>query len=138
MAAHALDLNFIDADGSRTCAVGHHDGVDGMGGTAVEAEDLVNVVHHAVLAELNCAARKFFLGRLEDKFHSAFGGEDYAYYLMEKPGAYFQVGMADPERPITSSPHHNCHFMLDERGLKIALEMELAVYLNTVGFQVEN
>lgn len=67
---------------------------------------------------------------------TAFGGEDYAYYLMEKPGAYFQVGMADPERPITSSPHHNCHFMLDERGLKVALEMELAIYLKTVGFQM--
>ena len=32
------------------------------------------------------------------------GGEDFAYFLMEKPGAYFHVGMADPDRPITSSP----------------------------------
>lgn len=45
------------------------------------------------------------------------GGEDFAYFLMEKPGAYFHVGMADPDRPITSSPHHNCSFQLDERGL---------------------
>lgn len=44
-------------------------------------------------------------------------------------GAYFHVGMADPDRPITSSPHHNCSFQLDERGLAIALEMELALYL---------
>lgn len=57
------------------------------------------------------------------------GGEDFAYYLLEKPGAYFHVGMADPERPITSSPHHNCNFQLDERGLRIGLEMELALYL---------
>lgn len=57
------------------------------------------------------------------------GGEDFAYLLMEKPGAYFHVGMADPDRPITSSPHHNCSFQLDERGLAIALEMELALYL---------
>lgn len=61
---------------------------------------------------------------------TALGGEDFAYYLMEKPGAYFHVGMADPERPITSSPHHNCNFQPDERGLRIALEMELALYLN--------
>lgn len=61
---------------------------------------------------------------------TSLGGEDFAYFLMEKPGAYFHVGMADPERPITSSPHHNCNFQLDERGLKIALEMELALYLN--------
>ena len=57
------------------------------------------------------------------------GGEDFAYFPMEKPGAYFHVGMADPDRPITSSPHHNCSFQLDERGLAIALEMELALYL---------
>ena len=57
------------------------------------------------------------------------GGEDFAYFLMEKPGAYFHVGMADPDRPISSSPHHNCSFQLDERGLAIALEMELALYL---------
>ena len=31
------------------------------------------------------------------------GGEDFAYFLMEKPGAYFHVGMADPDRPITSA-----------------------------------
>lgn len=61
---------------------------------------------------------------------TSLGGEDFAYYLMEKPGAYFHVGMADPERPITSTPHHNCNFQLDERGLRIALEMELALYLN--------
>lgn len=58
------------------------------------------------------------------------GGEDFAYYVMERPGAFFHVGMADPECPITSTPHHNCSFQIDERGLRIALEMELAFYLN--------
>ena len=64
---------------------------------------------------------------------TALGGEDFAYYVMEKPGAFFHVGMADPERPITSTPHHNCHFQLDERGLRIALECELATYLKATG-----
>jgi hypothetical protein len=41
--------------------------------------------------------------------------------------------MADPERPITSSPHHNCHFQLDERGISEALEMELGLYLRVTG-----
>lgn len=57
------------------------------------------------------------------------GGEDFAYYVMEKPGTFFHVGMNDPERPITSTPHHNGQFLLDERGLRIALETELATYL---------
>lgn len=64
---------------------------------------------------------------------TSLGGEDFAYYVMEKPGAFFHVGMADPKRPITSTPHHNCNFLLDERGLKIALESELAVYLKVTG-----
>ena len=64
---------------------------------------------------------------------TSLGGEDFAYYVMEKPGAFFHVGMVDPERPITSTPHHNCNFILDERGLRIALETELAVYMKATG-----
>lgn len=64
---------------------------------------------------------------------TSLGGEDFAYYVMEKPGAFFHVGMADPERPITSTPHHNGQFQIDERGLRIALESELAVYLKATG-----
>lgn len=60
------------------------------------------------------------------------GGEDFAYYLMEKPGAYFTVGMADPENPLTYSPHHNGCFQLDERGLRIGLELDLASYLKAL------
>lgn len=64
---------------------------------------------------------------------AALGGEDFAYYLLEKPGAYFQVGTADPARPETSSPHHNCNFQVDENGIRVALEMELSVYLKATG-----
>ena len=60
------------------------------------------------------------------------GGEDFSYYLLKKPGAYFHVGMADPENPVTFSPHHNGCFLLDERGLRIGLELELAVYQKAV------
>ena len=61
------------------------------------------------------------------------GAEDFAFYELEKPGAFFHVGVADPERPITSSPHHNCHFQIDERGLMDALCLEIAVYLQAIG-----
>lgn len=75
------------------------------------------------------AAAASLLGYQSMEEPTSLGGEDFAYYLMEKPGAYFHVGMADPERPVTSNPHHNCNFQLDERGLRIALEMELTLYL---------
>ena len=57
------------------------------------------------------------------------GAEDFSYYSIEKPCAYFTVGAADPERPITHSPHHSSEFQIDERMLDIALECELATYL---------
>lgn len=60
------------------------------------------------------------------------GGEDFSYYLLEKPGTFFHVGMADPDTVDQAAPHHNCRFKLDPRGLAMALEMELAVYLNAV------
>lgn len=55
-------------------------------------------------------------------------GEDFAYFLMEKPGTLYYVGMA-AEPP---EPHHNCKFVLNPKGIQVALEMELAVYLEAV------
>lgn len=57
------------------------------------------------------------------------GAEDFSYYSLEKPSAFIMVGSADPERPITRSPHHSSTFQVDERVLDIALECELATYL---------
>lgn len=59
----------------------------------------------------------------------ALGGEDFSYYLLRKPGTFFSVGMQDPDKVDTAAPHHNCRFELDQRGLLIGLELELAVYL---------
>lgn len=57
------------------------------------------------------------------------GSEDFSYFAMEKPSAYFSVGHADPARPCTSSAHHSATFEIDQRMLDIALECELATYL---------
>jgi amidohydrolase len=55
----------------------------------------------------------------------AMNGEDFSYYLMEKPGSMCYVGMAI-ENP---QPHHNGNFQLNLDGLQVALELELAIYL---------
>lgn len=57
------------------------------------------------------------------------GAEDFSYYSLKKPSAFIMVGAADPERPITYSPHHSSEFQIDERVLDIALECEIATYL---------
>jgi len=46
---------------------------------------------------------------------SSMGGEDFAYYLKELPGAFIRVGTASS--PKTSFPLHHHHFDIDERPL---------------------
>ena len=41
------------------------------------------------------------------------GGEDFAYYLMKKPGAFMFLSSADPKKH-TDVPHHNPRFNVDE------------------------
>lgn len=88
----------------------------------INVEKYVDVIKEAVKE----------LGYVHEDKPVSFGGEDFSYYLLKKPGAYFHVGMADPENPVTFSPHHNGCFQLDERGLRVALEMELATYLKAL------
>ena len=46
--------------------------------------------------------------------------------------SFFSIGMCDPDHVGEAAPHHNCRFRIDQRGLLIALEMELAVYLTAL------
>ena len=47
------------------------------------------------------------------------GGEDFAYYLKEKPGCFFFVGSAPNEQELFETPHHCSHFTMDERALLV-------------------
>jgi amidohydrolase len=49
------------------------------------------------------------------------GGEDYAYFLLERPGAMFQVGSKNEERGLIWG-HHHPRFDIDEDSLAIGLE----------------
>ena len=55
------------------------------------------------------------------------GGEDYAYFLLDRPGAMFQVGSKNEERGLIWG-HHHPRFDIDEASLAIGLEtMTLSV-----------
>ena len=56
------------------------------------------------------------------------GGEDFSYYLQNKPGCFFFVGSAPNENEILSTPHHCSHFNSDERALLIGA----SVYVNLI------
>ncbi|WLV25508.1 amidohydrolase [Aciduricibacillus chroicocephali] len=51
-------------------------------------------------------------------------GEDFAYYMKEKPGTYFFTGAA----PETIYPHHHPKFDIDERALLIAAKSLIACF----------
>ncbi|GIN17540.1 amidohydrolase [Shouchella clausii] len=57
---------------------------------------------------------------------AALGGEDFAYYLEEKPGCFFHVG-GRTEEERTQFPHHHPRFDFDERALFHIGEMFLAI-----------
>ncbi|UTH13679.1 amidohydrolase [Macrococcus equipercicus] len=52
-------------------------------------------------------------------------GEDFSYYLLEKPGAFFLTGSGNEEK--TTAPHHHPLFDLDEDAMSGALTMFLAI-----------
>lgn len=58
-----------------------------------------------------------------DEIHSAenispvMGGEDFAYYMQKKPGAYFFTGAQKTSNPY---PHHHPKFDIEERALPVA------------------
>ncbi len=55
------------------------------------------------------------------------GGEDFAYYLLEKPGCYIKLGVSNAAKGITVLPH-NCRFDLDEDAMLVGLKVFMATY----------
>ncbi|MCC6705867.1 MAG: M20/M25/M40 family metallo-hydrolase, partial [Thermomicrobiales bacterium] len=59
-------------------------------------------------------------------------GEDFSYFLEERPGSFFFVGVRNEEKGIVW-PHHHPRFDLDEEGLSYGIETMVRVvtrYLN--------
>jgi len=61
------------------------------------------------------------------------GGEDFAYYLKEKPGCFFFVGSAPNEQELFETPHHCSHFTMDERVLLVGPSIYLNLLDNIMG-----
>jgi amidohydrolase len=57
------------------------------------------------------------------------GGEDFAYYLQEVPGAFFFVGGGNPDIEATY-PHHHPMFNVDERSMMITGKLFISSVLN--------
>lgn len=62
-----------------------------------------------------------------EKVVPSMGGEDFAYYLHHKPGAYFFTGAQKEGSPY---PHHHPKFDIDERALPIAAKIFVQIYFD--------
>lgn len=61
------------------------------------------------------------------------GAEDFAYFEEKCPGAFFSLGMYNPERPETKNPNHSSKFMPEEKGAINGLKMMLEICAQVLG-----
>ena len=57
------------------------------------------------------------------------GGEDFSYFIQEKPGCYFYTGVNNSEKKA-DIPHHHPMFDIDEDGMKTGVETLLKAVVN--------
>jgi len=60
--------------------------------------------------------------------HPLMGGEDFAYYLKEAPGAFLRLGSCSG--PATAYPWHHPRFDIDERAMTMWAELLAALAVN--------
>ncbi|WP_430787803.1 amidohydrolase [Virgibacillus flavescens] len=85
------------------------------------------VVNHAEDVELLLHASENVIEiTSRDIISPVMAGEDFAYYLHEKPGAYFFTGA---NKKGNTFPHHHPKFDIDERALPIAAKTLIEAYL---------
>lgn len=84
------------------------------------------LVNHKEEAELVLEAGKNVEGITKrEEVIPVMGGEDFAYYMLKKPGAYFFTGANKEGNPY---PHHHPKFDIDERALPIAAKTLIEAY----------
>lgn len=66
---------------------------------------------------------------IEDK--PSMGGEDFSYFLEERPGAMFWLGSGNEEKGI-NHPHHSPYFDFDESAMAIGIEMFVRIVLENL------
>jgi amidohydrolase len=82
---------------------------------------------------LNCSkkvlkAAKRVVGDKAGLPYLSMGGEDFSYYLQEKPGCFFFIGSAPDPTKLFGTPQHCSHYDIDEKSLSIGP----SVFLNLV------
>jgi amidohydrolase len=59
--------------------------------------------------------------------------DDFALFLDQHKGVYAHVGTADPDRPNTCLPLHNCRYDISEEALPVAASLHVGYALSVLG-----
>lgn len=59
------------------------------------------------------------------------GGEDFSFYIKDKPGVFVNIGVWDEEKPCY--PHHNEHFVIDDEILGEGAALYAAFAFDVLG-----
>jgi metal-dependent amidase/aminoacylase/carboxypeptidase family protein len=88
------------------------------------------VVNDPAMAALVAEAARGVLGeQAVVPFEPLLVGEDFSYFLNERPGCFFLLGGAPGGAPVV---HHTAQFRIDERCLPIGLRVMTAAVLRLV------
>lgn len=110
-------LKGIEASFSVTCELEYNDGYPPVLNHSEEMKRVLNAQKDAeYITEFN-------------EIEPSMGGEDFAYYLQEKPGTFYNIGTQNKEIG-TDYPHHHPMFDIDEAGMKAGVESFLNLTLN--------
>ncbi len=99
-----------------------------MGGSAEisTTKHYPSILNDKEVAAAVVSAAREVLGEecVNDKKECMMGGEDFAFYTLRKPGAFFHIGMRSDK--YTFAPWHNSKFVVDEDALTIGPSIFLA------------
>lgn len=79
----------------------------------------------------NSAEDLFGADAIYEKKLANMGVEDFAYFVENTPGAFFNLGIRNSEKHITSQAH-NGHFDIDESALPLGVMMQITNIYNSV------
>jgi amidohydrolase len=110
-------LKGIEVSFNVTCELEYNDGYLPVLNDSKEMERVLNTQKDTkYITELN-------------EVEPSMGGEDFAYFLQEKPGAFYNIGTQN--KVIGADyPHHHPMFDIDEEGMKAGVESFLNLILN--------
>ncbi|OWR28899.1 peptidase M20 [Saccharibacillus sp. O23] len=95
-----------------TCEVGYMRGYPATFNHHKETDEVVRILTDEQIAKLV-------------ELPAMMGGEDFSYYLQEKPGTFIMVGAAFEDQE--NFPHHHPRFDFDERALTMSARAFLAI-----------